>query len=273
VKIDSHQHFWKYDAAEFAWISDPMATIRRDFLPADLEPLLMESGYSGCVAVQAPQTLEETRFLLDLSEENDWILGVVGWIDLLADNPFSPEFMGHPKLKGVRHIVQAEPYGFLFNTKFRDNVRRLPEFGLTYDLLIYHDQMDEAADFVWSLPDVPMVLDHLAKPPISEGRFKVWAGKLKKLSRNENMYIKLSGLAFEADWHSWDDDTLRPWIKHAVKCFGPERCMIGSDWPVSLCAGSYDRIMGSIERILGHLLTKQEMDAVLGGNAQKFYRL
>lgn len=272
MRIDAHQHFWKYKADEFGWINDEMAVLRRDFMPSDLKPLLDTSGYDGCVAVQAPQTHEESRFLLDLAEEHDWIKGVVGWIDLRSPDPFDVDFIGHPKLKGVRHIVQAEAPHFLFNLDFRAGVRRLPEFGLSYDLLIYHDQMDDAADFVWSLPDVPMVLDHLAKPPIRDRQFKVWAKKLKKLSRNENLYVKLSGLAFEADWDAWDDFILRPYIKHALQCFGPERCMIGSDWPVSLCPGSYARIMETIEACLDDLIPS-EREWVTGKTAAKFYRL
>lgn len=270
MRVDSHQHFWNYTESEFGWISDEMAILRRNFLPADLKPLLEAAGYDGCVAVQAPQTLEETRFLLDLADENPWILGVVGWIDLLAVNPFDVDFLGHPKLKGVRHIVQAEPPNFLFNTTFRANAQKLPAHGLTYDILIYHDQMDAAYDFAWSLPDVPMVLDHIAKPDIRDGQWKPWAKKIKKLATLDNLCIKLSGMAFEADWKTWEPAILQPYINHVIDCFEPRRCMIGSDWPVSLCAGSYARTMDAIEEYLRGL-SATDTALITGGTAQRFY--
>lgn len=266
MRIDAHQHFWKHNPEEFGWVSDEMAVLRRDFMPADLKPLLDAAGYEGCIAVQAAQTVEETRFLLGLAEEHDWIRGVVGWVDLFS--PLDAELLDHPKLVGVRHIVQAEAPGFLSQPRFWDGVASLAQRGLTYDLLIYHHQMEEAFEFVSALPKVAMVLDHAAKPPIREGQFEPWASWMQKLSDCPNLHVKLSGLAFEADWGNWSSSVLRPWISHVIECFGADRCMIGSDWPVSLCAGDYERVMGDIEECLGG-----DAEAICGGNASRFYGL
>lgn len=270
MKVDAHQHFWVYDPVEFAWIDDRMATIRQSFLPADLKPSLDAAGYAGCVAVQAPQTLEETKFLCRLAEENPWILGVVGWANLFEPEVELPK---HPKLKGLRHILQGQPIALFFDTTFRKNIARLAEHGLTYDILIYHDQLDEATDLAWTFEDVRFVLDHIAKPRIIESQWQPWARKIKKLSRQKNVYVKLSGMAFEADWSHWDKWTLKKYIDHVVGCFGPERCMIGSDWPVSLCAGDYARTMGTIEECLDMILIPREMEQVLGKTAIEFYGL
>lgn len=270
MRIDSHNHFWSYDSSEFGWISDAMTQIRSDFAPSNLEPLLKASGYDGCIAVQARQSLEETRYLLRLADENEFVKGVVGWIDLQSNQAFDVEFIRHPKLVGVRHIVQAEPPNFMFDQKFRENIRRLPEYGLTYDVLIYEHQMEEAGDLVWSFPDVRFVLDHMAKPPVRDDKWNPWAKRMRKLAGHDNLYVKLSGLAFEADWPSWSTETLKPWITHVVDCFEPRRCMIGSDWPVSLCAGEYSRIMYSIEECLIDLPTS-DIAMICGGTAEEFY--
>lgn len=269
MKIDAHQHFWHYDPVEFGWIDDSMVEIRRSFLPEDLEPLLARAGYSGCVAVQAPQTLEETSFLLGLADEHRWIKGVVGWADLYQPDPEIPE---HPKLKGLRHILQGQPVSKFFDTTFRKNLAALPQMGLTYDLLVYADQLDEAIDLAWSLPDVPMVLDHMAKPLIRDLKWQPWAKKIKKLAKLENIFVKISGLSFEADWATWEPRNLRPFIDHVINCFEPRRCMIGSDWPVSLCAGTYAHTMGALEECLVGL-SQSDQDRILGGTAIEFYGL
>lgn len=274
MRIDSHQHFWRYSPEEFGWIDDSVAVMRRDFLPSDLRPLLDETGFDGCVAVQAPQTLEETRFLLDLAEANPWIMGVVGWIDLLSEDLEGQlaEFEGRKALKGLRHIVQGEPAKFLFNWHFRKNIAKLSKLGLTYDLLIYHHQMVDAMDFVWSFPNLKIVLDHIAKPEIRHADFQPWARNMKKLSKFDNLYVKLSGMSFEADWATWDDQTIKPYIDHTIDCFEPSRCMIGSDWPVCLPAGSYAQTMAATEANFGGL-SETDRDRILGGTAAEFYGL
>ncbi|MEQ1823274.1 MAG: amidohydrolase family protein [Fimbriimonadaceae bacterium] len=263
MKIDSHQHFWIY-GSEYAWIDDSIAMLRRDFLPGDLEPLLKENGFDGCIAVQARQTVEETEFLLKLARENDFIKGVVGWVDL--NQPFEVE---DSKLKGIRHIVQAEPIGFLDQPNFRAGVRALAKKGLTYDLLIRSNQLEEATRFVQAVPEVKIVLDHIAKPDIRNRQWEPWASNIREISRCDNLYVKLSGMAFEADWATWTSDTLAPYMEHVLACFGPKRCMIGSDWPVCLAAGNYGKIIESIES----LLSDDDATAMLGGNASAFYNL
>jgi L-fuconolactonase len=263
MKIDSHQHFWIY-GPEYAWIDNSIAMLRRDFMPTDLEPLLQADGFDGCVAVQARQTAEETTFLLKLAHENDFIKGVVGWVDLTQ--PFQAN---DSLLKGVRHIVQAEPAGFLDQPNFRAGVRALAEKGLTYDLLIKSQQLEEATRFVQAVPEVKIVLDHIAKPDIRSGQWEPWASQIREIAQCENLFVKLSGMAFEADWTTWTRDTLAPYVDHVLACFGPQRCMIGSDWPVCLAAGDYGKTIKAIES----LVSEDEATAILGGNATAFYGL
>ncbi|MEQ1935540.1 MAG: amidohydrolase family protein [Fimbriimonadaceae bacterium] len=265
MKIDSHQHFWRF-GPEYEWIDDSIAQLRRDFLAEHLLPLLADQGYQGCIAVQARQTLEETEFLLDLANDNEFIRGVVGWVDLRGD--YSTEMYSN-KLKGVRHIVQAEPPGFLDDDKFRNGVSRLPAANLAYDLLIRNHQLEEAIRFVQALPNVKIVLDHIAKPDIRGGQWEQWAGQIREIAKCENLWVKLSGMAFEADWETWTSDTLSPYVDHVLDCFGPKRCMIGSDWPVCLAAGDYRDVMQAIET----LLSPTEKEDVLGRTAADFYGL
>ncbi len=269
MKIDAHQHFWVYGPG-YEWIDDSMSPLRRDFLPGHLQPLLQERFYDGCIAIQARQSLDETEFLLELAAENEIIKGVVGWLDMRGEVAEELEvYADFPKLRGIRHIVQAEPMGFLDDPHFRRGVSLLPRFGLTYDLLIRQHQLTEATDFVRALPNVRMVLDHIAKPDIRGGQWEPWASNVREISNCENLSVKLSGMAFEADWANWNANTLSPYVDHVLECFGPDRCMIGSDWPVCLAAGKYGMVMGAIEE----LLSESDREAVLGGTAAQFYGL
>lgn len=267
MRIDAHQHFWRYSDAEFGWINDEMAVMRRDFLPADLKPELDRFGFAGSIAVQARQSEEENQFLLDQSP-----LGVVGWVDLCAEDAGErlDFWRAFPAFRGVRHIVQGEPSGFLARADFRRGISLLADRGLTYDILIYHYQLEEAIAFARAFPNQPFVVDHGAKPDIRSGGFDKWAEDMREMAGMENVCCKISGLAFEADWSTWTTDTLRPYVYHLLECFGPRRLMIGSDWPVCLAAGSYERVMGSLIELLGEL-SPAEQEAILGDTAARFY--
>ena len=230
MHIDAHQHFWRYDRREYGWIDDSMAALRRDFLPADLKPEMECGGFQGCVAVQARQTLEETRWLLELAEHAPFILGVVGWLDLRSARlRFElKSFAGNSKLVGVRHVVQSEPdERFLLQPEFLCGISMLEEFDLAYDILIYAKHLPVAAEFVARFPRQRFVLDHLAKPPIKSGALDSWARGIRELAAFPNVYCKVSGLVTEADWQAWKPEDMRPYLDVAFECFGPSRLMIG----------------------------------------------
>ena len=275
MHIDAHQHFWIYSPDEYGWIDDSMAALRRDFLPKDLKLELESSGFHGSVVVQARQTLEETRWLLELAESSPWILGVVGWIDLCSPNVRSQlkVLAQNPKLVGIRHIVQSEPDDrFLLHPDFLRGISALEEFDLAYDILIYTKHLPVTAEFVQRFPRQRFVLDHLAKPPIKRGDIESWAQGIRRLAEFPNLFCKLSGLVTEADWQHWQPEQIIPFLDVAFEAFGPDRLMIGSDWPVCLVATSYARW---VEVLQAYLLRQRPeiRGSVLGGNAQRFWRL
>lgn len=273
-RIDSHQHFWRYNLDDFGWINDDMAVLRRDFFPEHLKPELDSAQIDGCIAVQAPQTLAENDFLLGLADQNPFIFGVVGWLDLASRNlPSQLEtYANQPKFVGVRHIVQAEPPGFLLNPAFIQGVKALKSRNLVYDILVHAPQLPEAVEFVEQLPDQPFVLDHIAKPQIHASAWEPWATQIKALAQHQNVACKLSGMTFEADWKTWSPETLRPYIHHVLDCFGPDRCLFGSDWPVLLPAGTYKATVEALESNLSHL-TETERSNIIGNNAARIYNL
>jgi len=274
MHIDAHQHFWTYNQREFGWIDEPMASIRRDFLPADLKPELEKNGFHGSVLVQVRQSLEETRWMLELAKENPFILGVIGWVDLRSSRLRTEleSFARNPKLVGIRHIVQSEPDDFLLRPDFLRGISLLEEFDLAYDILIYTQHLPIAAEFVERFPRQRFVLDHLAKPPIKSGAVDLWARGLRNIAAFPNVSAKVSGLVTEADWQSWKPEDIRPYLDVAFECFGPRRLMIGSDWPVCTVAASYAQVVNLVEDYVSSYAA-EERDAVLGGNAAKFWRL
>jgi L-fuconolactonase len=275
MRIDAHQHFWQYDPDEYGWINDEMAALRRDFLPADLKPLLDAAGFDGCVAVQARQTLEETRWLLDLAARNDFIRGVVGWVDLrsaaLPDQ--LAEFTRSGKLVGVRHVVQDEPDdAFLLRADFQRGIAQLVAYGLAYDVLIYPRQLRAAIQFVEAFPEQRFVLDHIAKPQIAQGTLEPWSTELRALAQFPNMWCKVSGMVTEARWKGWRTEDFRPYLDKVFESFTPERIMIGSDWPVCTVAADYLSTLGIVTEYIAQL-PREQQDAVLGDNCAAFYRL
>jgi L-fuconolactonase len=275
ARIDSHQHFWKYEAREYAWIDERMGDLKRDFLPADLGPLLAKAGFGACVAVQAQHSLDESAWLLDLADRNPFVAGVVGWVDLCSPEARAQleRFANRPKLVGVRHVVQGEPDDrFLLRSDFGRGIALLEEFGLAYDILIYPRHLAVAAEFVRRFPRQRFVLDHVAKPEIARGEIRAWSRGIRELAAAPNVAAKLSGLVTEADWKKWTPDEMRPYLDVAFECFGPGRLMIGSDWPVCTLAAGYEQTMALVGTYLeGRPETERE--AVLGGNAQAFWNL
>jgi len=275
MHIDAHQHFWIYHPQEYEWIDGFMGVIRRNFLPEDLEPELQRGDVQGSVAVQARQTLAETRWLLGLAEQSPKILGVVGWVDLCSAKLRSQleEFAKYPKLVGVRHMVQTEPdERFLLRADFLRGISTLEEFDLAYDILIYPKHLPVAAEFVGRFPKHRFVLDHLAKPPIKSGEIEAWALGIRRLADFPNVWCKLSGLVTEAHWQRWTPQDIRPYLEVAFEAFGTERLMIGSDWPVCLVASSYGRTLDVVRNYVQNLPANAR-EAVLGANARRFWRL
>lgn len=274
MRIDSHQHFWRYSPKSHAWLDDSMVALRRDFMPQDLAPELKATGVGGAVAVQAAQTPAETRFLLDLARENPFIVGVVGWVDLRSRSLESTlaELSCHERFKGVRHVVQSEPRGFTSDAAFRAGVALLQEFELTYDVLVYAHQLPEAVEFVRAVPGVEFVLDHLAKPQVKAAELEPWRTELRRLAELPNVCCKLSGLVTEAAWNDWQPSELAPFIDVAVEAFGPERLLVGSDWPMCLLAGQYGNVMRVFSDYFASF-SAAEQAAIFGGNAARVYRL
>ena len=252
-----------------------MRPLRRDFLPDEAKREMTRAGFDACVAVQARQTLEETRWLLSLADKYPFIAGVVGWVDLQSDDVRKQleQLTRHPRLVGVRHIVQSEPDDrFLLRPEFCRGMALLEEFGLPYDILIYSRHLAAAAEFVARFPRQRFVLDHLAKPPIRTGDIDAWARDLHRLAAFPNVMCKVSGLVTEADWRKWTPEHIRPYLDLAFDYFGPGRMMIGSDWPVCTLAADYARAMAVVTDYVSHL-SREERDGVLGGNAQRFWNL
>ncbi len=275
MRIDAHQHFWSYSAAEYPWIGKGMERLARDHLPKDLATLAAAEGIGGTVAVQARQSLEESRWLLELADANPLIRGVVGWVDLRSTHVVDQlrDVAEHPKFVGVRHVVQDEPDPrFLLGESFLHGIGKLTTFGLTYDLLLYPQQLPAAAEFVGRFPEQPFVLDHLAKPRIKAGELDPWRHDLEALAAHDNVLCKLSGLVTEADWQGWKRADFIPYLEVALETFSPERLMFGSDWPVCTLAAGYADVIGIVRDFLAPLAAA-EREAILGGNATRFYSI
>ncbi|HEY3393208.1 MAG TPA: amidohydrolase family protein [Lacipirellulaceae bacterium] len=275
MKIDSHHHFWKYDPAKYDWIDESMMAIRRDFLPSDLKRELENSSFDGAVSVQAQQTLEETNWLLDLADEHDFLKGVVGWVPLADPNVrgILDRLAEQLKLKGIRHIVQAEPdERFILRDDFNAGVRLLAEYGLAYDILIYERHLPQAIEFIDRHPKQVFVLDHLSKPRAKDQVAEPWRTNIRDLAQRENVFCKISGLVTEADWTSWSEAQLSVYLELVLDVFGPRRVMFGSDWPVCLVASSYEKWYHVVCRFC-EKLSRDEQARIFGGTAIEAYRL
>jgi L-fuconolactonase len=275
MRLDSHQHFWRYSPTEHNWMTDQMAVLKHAFLPQDLEPLLAGIHFDGCIAVQARQNLEETRWLLELADEYPFIKGVVGWVDLCSEElPGQLEkFAKHPRLVGVRHVVQDEPDdNFMLRPDFRRGIAQLHDFDLTYDLLLYPQHLPAAVQLVEEFPGQAFVLDHIAKPRIAEGLVSPWKEDFQKLAKLPNVYCKLSAMVTEARWKQWQPEDFHPYLDIAFGAFGWSRLMIGSDWPVCTLSGEYQPVMKIVMEYLRRL-PEEAQAAVLGENCARFYQI
>jgi L-fuconolactonase len=273
-RIDAHHHLWHFHEAEFAWIDDTMASLRRDFLIEDLCHALRSAKVDASVAVQARQTIEETEWLLKCAESTPAVCGVVGWVPLAADHLTAvlDRFMDHKKLVGLREIVQSEPDGYLDRADFNRGITQLTSRNLTYDLLIRESQLEEATRFVDRHPQQGFVLDHAAKPRIASGELEPWRSRLREIAKRENVCCKISGLVTEADWLNWTPEELRPYLDSCVEAFGPERLLAGSDWPVCLLASTYSQWWNVLAKYFSSF-SEHEAERIFGGNAIDRYRL
>jgi L-fuconolactonase len=275
MKIDSHQHFWKFDPIRDSWIDDSMAIIRKDFYPKDLEPILNKHNFNGCIAVQADQSETETEFLLDLAEKNDFIKGVVGWVNLL--DPHVREriayYSSFKKLKGVRHVLQGEPdRALMLNPQFMKGIAALKNYDLAYDILIFPDQLGYTNQFVKNISGVNFVIDHIAKPDIKNKNIEKWANNIRIIAQYENAWCKVSGMVTEADWQNWEICDFEPYLDVIFEAFGTKRVMFGSDWPVCNVAGGYDKMISIVENYTSKL-SADEQCRFWGLNAIEFYKL
>jgi L-fuconolactonase len=275
MRIDAHQHFWQYNPADYAWIDESMAVIQRDFLPADLSPVLQKHGFDGCVLVQTEQTEESNKTLVDWAAANQFIKGVVGWTDLTAPDIKEKlaAYKEHKVIKGFRHVLQGEKQrDFMLHDDFRQGIAALRSYGFTYDILIYPDQLVFIETFVKAFPEQLFIIDHLAKPYIKRGELDGWENWMQKIAAFPNVYCKVSGMVTEADWQGWKKEDFKPYLDTVVAAFGTERLVYGSDWPVCLVAASYSAMFQIVEDYFSSFTTT-EKEAIFGGNAARFYQL
>jgi len=275
MRIDAHQHFWRYNPARDSWITDEMSVLKRDFLPEDLAPELSANEIDASIAVQADQSESETMFLLGLANATSRIAGVVGWVDLRSPGLAERlEYFSHfPKLHGFRHVAQLEPDAhFLARDEFINGVAQLHRFGFIYDILIYARQLAAAIELVSRVPEQRFVIDHLAKPEIKAKETDPWADQMRELAQNKNVYCKVSGLVTEAHLRNWKAQDFKLYLDVVFEAFGPERLLFGSDWPVCLLAASYQQTVRLIADYVQNF-SKRDQDKIFGANAIRLYGL
>lgn len=274
-RIDAHQHFWKYDPARHTWMTAEMGVLKTDFLPLDLAPHLQKCALDGCVAVQADQSEAENNFLITLAESNDFIKGIVGWVDLEAEGVGErlEYYRQFPKMKGFRHILQDEAQrDFMLRPAFLHGISKLKRFNYTYDILIFTDQLPYTLDFIKQFPEQAFVIDHIAKPLIKQQILGEWKGYIQKIANQKNIYCKISGMVTEADWQYWKPTDFKVYLDVIVECFGMDRVMYGSDWPVCTLAASYEAMYALVADYFSSF-SKTEQARFFGENAIRFYQL
>lgn len=273
LKIDSHQHFWKYDPIGYSWINEPLQLLKKDFLPKDLKPLLKAHNFDGCIAVQAAQNEEETKFLLELAAEHRFIKGVVGWLDISSADFYDKLkfYSQNPFFKGIRHVVYDQQGEFFLDPAFQKGISQLQDFGLSFDLLAFDYQLPGAIKLVKKFPDQAFVLDHMGKPQISKALSQEWKNNIKELASFSNVYCKVSGLVTETTNFEWEMKDFYPYLDVVYNAFGEERLMFGSDWPVCLVAGSYTNTVEIVEKYTSN--SSFSVENIIGRNAAKFYNI
>lgn len=275
LRIDAHQHFWIYDPIRDGWIPDEMPMIKKDFLPKDLEPVLKDNGFDGCITVQSEQAEIENEFQLENAKKNSFIKGIVGWIDLQAKNVKDrlSYYNQFDKIKGFRHILQGEAQrDLMLKTEFLKGIEALKEFDYTYDILIFPDQLKFVKEFVAHFPAQKFVIDHLAKPYIKSKKIDDWKKNIQQIAKHENVYCKISGFITEADMKNWKEEDFTPYFDVVVESFGMDRIMFGSDWPVCLGGADYKTVV-DISKNYFSSFTGNEQDKFFGNNAIEFYNL
>lgn len=274
MKIDAHQHFWKYDPLEHIWINDGMELLKKDYLPADLKKELESNNLDGSVAVQASQSESETEFLVSLARNDQTIKAIVGWLDLRSEDVESWLAYFHglsSTLKGFRHVIhdESDP-AFILGREFNNGISKLTKFGFTYDILIYPIHLDATIEFVKKHPNQKFVIDHIAKPDIKSGEIEMWKKSIDNLGSFDNVWCKLSGLVTEANWNSWKYEDFVPYLDVVLNAFGSKKLMYGSDWPVCLLSGSYSQVKNIIDTYTSRL-SQDEKTGIFGANAIEFY--
>ncbi len=273
--IDSHQHFWQVGRFDYPWMTNDVEVLYRDYLPPTLEPILERNGVAKTVLVQASDSMAESRWLLSLADAYPFIAGVVGWVDLEGPEVQQQldELTTHQKFKGVRHLVESESAdNWLAQPAVLRGLQQLASSGTSYDLLVHTRHLKHVRTVAETCPNLSLVIDHAAKPPVARGEIKEWAQELRPVAAYKNIHCKLSGLVTEANYNGWQVDDLRPFVECVLDLFGAERLMFGSDYPVCLVAASYDRVLESLQEILKDL-NAEEQKQIFAGNASKFYRL
>jgi len=275
-RIDAHQHFWKFDPVRDNWINSDMSVIARDFLPDDLLPILQRNNIDGTVVVQTCHMDEDNRFMLELAEQHSFIKGVVGWVNLQSvkvEDKLKYYHERYPKMKGFRHVLQADPDDqLMLRDSFKNGISLLNKYNFTYDILIYPKHLKYAAQLAAEFPDQKFVVDHLAKPYIKSKEINGWKRDIEALSKHLNVYCKVSGMLTEADWYSWRTDDFMPYLDTVFNAFSISRVIYGSDWPVCKLAGGYNRAL-EILQIYTSRFSEKEQEMFYGGNAIEFYNL
>ena len=274
MKIDAHQHFWSYNPVRDSWIDASMEVIRKDFLPKDLKPILDANAIDGCIVVEANPSEAETQFLLDLADKNPFIKGVVGWVDLCADNVEArlKLFSENKMFKGVRYLLQVENEDFVLREDFQEGISKLSQFNLAYDVLIFPKHLANVVKLVEKFPNQQFVIDHIAKPQISKGLDSDWVKHIKKLGTFKNVACKISGMVTETEGFNFQPEDFTPFLDTMVDAFGTDRLLFGSDWPVCLLAAEYKSVLQIIENYFIDF-TEEEQRQIMGENAINIYNL
>lgn len=273
LKLDSHQHFWRFDPVRDAWIDDDMRVIQRDFLPEDLKLELEKHSINGCIAVQSDQSEADNAFLIELASMHPFIKGVVGWVDLQAENiEETLQFYSQYKImKGFRHVLQGEANrALMLEPGFMRGIGLLKKYNFTYDILIFRDQLFYASELCSKFPEQSFVLDHIAKPDIRNQAVHDWIPGIQELAKNPNIYCKVSGMVTEANWQGWKNEDFYPYLDVVFESFGIERLMFGSDWPVCNVAGGYTAATDMVRSYLSQFPEDQQA-LFWGANAARFY--
>lgn len=273
--IDAHQHFWKFDPVRDSWIDADMAVLQKDFLPNDLILHLQENNFEGSVVVQSAQSEEENLFQLDNAARHNFIKGVVGWVDFQATNVEErlTYYSSFNMMKGFRHVLQGEQQrDLMLSPGFMNGISKLQQFGFTYDVLIFPDQLQYIQQLIALFPDQKFVIDHLAKPAIRDKNIQDWKKGIEAIALYENVYCKISGMVTEADWQHWKQEDFIPYLDVVVNAFGKKRIMYGSDWPVCNVAGGYEKMFSIVKNYFS-FFSDEEQQMFFGENAIRFYNL